>query len=102
MQVMTRIIKFDSEARAEFDDAVDWYERRSAGRGTMFADAVLLILDRIRQQPDFYPVVKKDVRQAIVAKNPSCVYYREDDQTILVISIFHASRNPEIWHRRGS
>ena len=62
--------------------------KRSLGRGSLFTDAVLLILDRIRQQPDFYPVVKKDVRQAIVAKYPYCVCYREDDQTILVISIF--------------
>ena len=68
----------------------------------MFTDAVLLVLDRIRQQPDFFPVVKKDVRQAIVAKYPYCVYYREDDQTILVTSIFHTSRNPAIWRRRGS
>lgn len=49
-----------------------------------------------------HPVVKKDVRQAIVAKYPYFVYYREDDQSILVISILHTSRNPEIWCRRGS
>lgn len=67
---------FRPTARAEFDAAADWYEHQRAGLGARFTAAVEVVLDRIGEQPDFYPVVFEDIREASVKTYPYCVYYR--------------------------
>jgi toxin ParE1/3/4 len=93
-------IIFRRAARAEFDDAIDWYEQRQAGLGATFADAAQKVLDRIAVQPDFYPQVFRGAREAFVSGFPYCVYYREEAGRVFVFSIFHTARNPTIWQSR--
>jgi plasmid stabilization system protein ParE len=88
-------------ARAEFDDAADWYEQRRRGLGAAFTASVHRILDRIISQPDFYPVVFQDVREAIVPGFPYCVYFRKEPARIVVLSVFHTARNPATWQNRA-
>lgn len=53
-------------ARIEFDEAANWYEARSAGRGALFTRAVREVLDRISANPHFYAQAYEDVREALV------------------------------------
>jgi hypothetical protein len=41
-----------SEARAEFDEAFDWYEQQRPGLGLDFAAQVQEVLDRIGATPE--------------------------------------------------
>ena|SRR5438132_868795 len=91
---------FRRAARSEFDDAADWYEARQARLGAAFAAAVQQVLDRIAAQPDFYPQVYGEVREALVPEFPYCVYYREEPGRVLVLSVFHTARDPSIWRGR--
>jgi len=52
---MSLPVVFRRAARAEFDDAADWYEQRRAGLGAAFTAAVQRVLDQLAAQPDFYP-----------------------------------------------
>jgi plasmid stabilization system protein ParE len=63
---MTLPIVFRRPARADFDDAADWYEQRRAGPGAAFTAAVQRVLDQIAAQPDFCPQVYQDVQEALV------------------------------------
>ena len=94
-------IVFRRAARAEFDDAADWYEQRRSGLGAAFAVAVQRVLDQIAAQPDFYPQALQDGREALVAGYPYCVYYREEPNQVVVLSVFHTARNPSIWQDRA-
>ena len=98
---MSLAIVFRRAARAEFDDAADWYEQRRAGLGAAFTGAVQRILDRIAAQPDFYPRVYLGVREALVSGYPYCVYYREESGRVLVLSVFHTARDPSVWQGRA-
>jgi len=98
---MTLPIIFRGAARVEFDDAADWYEQRQTGLGTAYTAAVQQVLDQITAQPALYPQVYGDVREALVSGFPFCVYYREEPGQIVVLSVFHTSRNPAIWQRRA-
>jgi plasmid stabilization system protein ParE len=40
------------------------------------------------------------VRRALVTKFPYVVLYREDQGEIIVIAVFHTSRNPSVWQSR--
>lgn len=97
---MSLPIVFRRLARAEFDDAADWYEQRRAGLGATFTAAVQRVLDQIAAQPAFYPQVHQDVREALVPGYPYCVYYREEPTQVVVFSVFHTSRDPSIWQGR--
>lgn len=98
---MTLTIDFLPEARREFDKAADRYEAQSSGLGTDFVTAVDRVLLRISTQPNFYATVWRNVREGLVSRFPFVVYYREEATRILVLSVFHTSRNPLIWKRRA-
>ena len=87
-------------ARYEFDEAVDWYERRRTGRGAKFSASVQAVFDRIVESPQFYPKALEDVRKALVPKYPYCIYYRVEDDKIVVLAVFYTSRDPSNWQRR--
>jgi plasmid stabilization system protein ParE len=91
---MSLPIVFRRAARAEF-------EQRRAGLGTAFTAAVQRVLDRVAAQPDFYPQVHEDVREALLSGYPYCVYYREERGQVVIFSVFHSARDPSIWQGRA-
>lgn len=42
----------------------------------------------------------KDARRAVVKRFPYVVIYQEMPTEVLVISVFHTSRDPKEWQRR--
>jgi plasmid stabilization system protein ParE len=93
-------IVFRRAARIEFDESANWYEQKTPGLGPRFTAAVGDVLNRISTQPHFYARVEKEVREALVADFPYCVYYQPEPDRIQVIAVFHASRDPNIWKAR--
>jgi plasmid stabilization system protein ParE len=98
---MTLPVIFSPEARAEFDEATDWYGQRRAGLGDAFVDAVQDVLKRIGTAPRIHAVVWKDVRCALVRRFPYAVYYRVEPERVVVIAVFHTKRDPGAWQSRA-
>lgn len=99
---MSRPLAYRTAARAEFDRAFDWYDRQRPGLGVRFATAVETRLKELTVDPERYPIVYRDVREAPVTGFPYCVYYVAEPTHIQVLSVFHTSRNPVVWKRRRS
>lgn len=97
---MRKPILLRPAARAEYDAAGDWYERQQPGLAAAFTTAVQQVFDRIGSQPQLHGVVQRDVRKALVKGFPYCVYYRERPTAVVVLSVFHTSRDPAIWQGR--
>ena len=87
-------------ARAEFDAAADWYEQRRSGLGEAFTTAVRQVLLRIADQLRFYAKVLGEVREAPVSDYPYCVYYKEEEEQVFVVAVFHTPRDPSVWQQR--
>ena len=98
---MKRPVVLRREAQSEFDDAANFYEERGEGLGTALTIAVKKVLNEISQQPNRYPIVQNKVREAPVLKFPFAVYYRIEAKRIVVIAVFHCSRDPQIWRDRA-
>ena len=94
-------VVLDPEAYDEFDKGYDNYEGQRAGLGESFADAVQLGLGRIGEMPQLHRVVFGDIRRAVIHGFPYCEYYREEIGRVRVLSVFHTSRDPNIWRSRG-
>jgi plasmid stabilization system protein ParE len=97
---MSLPIVFRPEARAEFDEAADWYEQQRAGLGADFIARVQEALDRITANPLLHQVVYQDVRRAVVQRFPFSVYYQVEPGQVVVIAVFHGRRDPAIWQGR--
>jgi toxin ParE1/3/4 len=87
-------------ARAEFDEAFNWYEERQPGLGVWFVGRVHGVFDRIVESPELYPRVHGDVRRAVVSRTPYVVFYTVRPHRNVVLSVFHSSRDPRIWQSR--
>src|SRR5918911_360692 len=48
-------------------------------------------------QPDRYPIVSGDVREAPVSRFPYCIYYRVKPDRAVVIGVVHTARDPAVW-----
>jgi plasmid stabilization system protein ParE len=97
---MSLPIVFRRAARAEFDEAYDWYEQQQPGLGEEFAECVREVLDRIAVLPELHQCVYKDVRRGVVRKFPYSVLYRVTAKQIRIIAVFHSRRDPKIWQAR--
>jgi plasmid stabilization system protein ParE len=98
---MTLPVVLSRAARFEFDADADWYEARRKGLGKRFTAAVRTALDLIAEQPQRYPIVLDDIREAPIHRFPYCIYYREEPKQIVILAVFHLSRDPTIWQNRG-
>ena len=82
------------------EEAFDWYEQRQSGLGVDFLAAVRKVIEQVCSQPRMHAVVMKDVRKAVLRKYPYIVLYREEQGELVVVSIFHTSRDPADWQSR--
>ena len=94
-------VRFSQTARAELIDAQDWYEGEAAGLGRRFREAIDALTERMSANPLQFPVVYKNVRRALLRRFPYSLFFViEEDDSLLVIACFHASRDPSHWQRR--
>jgi plasmid stabilization system protein ParE len=94
-------VRLRRAAQVEFDEAADWYELRRQGLGLRFVAAVRQVLAEIRTQPDRWPEVWPGLREAPVSRWPYCVYYQVHSDHVMVVAVFHMSRDPTVWQTRG-
>ncbi len=98
---MSRPLRFRPQARAEFDEVADEYERRADGLGVDFVARVQVVLDRIAASPEQVRIVFKDIRRINVRRFPYAVYYRIDPAEIVILAVIHVRRSPETWKSRS-
>lgn len=97
---MSLSVRFLPEAREEFDRATDWYAARGRALGRDFVACVKEVIKRIAANPNIHATVHGDVRKAVVSRFPYVVLYKEEAGDLLVVSVFHTSRDPAEWQSR--
>jgi plasmid stabilization system protein ParE len=77
----------------------DWYDEHADG-GSDFLGAVEEAVEDIAVAPWRWPVVNgvsPSTRRRLMKRYPYSVFYRVDDQGVLIVSIAHQSREPLYW-----
>ena len=90
------------EAESELLKAVKWYEEKVKGLGTNLLLNVEATIESILRIPEAYTPLYKNTRRALVRKYPFGVHYIIDKDKIIVLAIFHESRNPKELKKRLS
>lgn len=93
--------EFHRAVYVEIDTAYQWYKQQSARAAREFLDEVEAVLTLIAAHPQRYGFAAADIREATLSRFPFAVYYRELPDRIRVLSVFHTSRDPNIWQSRS-
>ena len=98
---MSLPVTFRRAASAEFIEASAWYESKRVGLALEFMAEIDRCLSRASEHPLQFPIVRGDVRRVVAKHFPFSVHFRAEDHRIVVLAVFHGSRNPAIWQARA-
>ncbi len=83
-------------AEQEFDDSIAFYESKRTGLGQEFRATIEQLFQDIADNPERFRKLGGDVRRAVVThKFPFVIHFLIEPERIVILSVFHASRNPE-------
>ena len=96
---MTLAVVFRHAARREFDEAALWYEARQPGLGVQFVLEINRAVYLAVENPERFPSCT-DIRCVRARRFPYSVFFRTESRRIVVLSVFHARRDPGVWRQR--
>jgi len=97
---MTLAVVFRRAARHEFEEAAFWYEERRPGLGVQFVSEIDHAVYLAAESPGRFPIMHRDVRCVRARRFPYSVFFRVESRRIVVLSVFHARRDPNTWKQR--
>lgn len=96
-----RTIELLDAAEFEMADAIGWYEEQEPGLGTAIRETFEKTIATIQANPLAYPIVHgSKVRRALTTRFPYAIVFLVEPDSMLVVAVFHTSRNPMIWRGR--
>lgn len=98
---MTLQVSFRQAARTEFIEAAAWYESKRPLLGVEFVAEIERCVALAAEQPQLHAVAYRGLRRVICRRFPYGIYFRVTAQRIVVMAVFHSSRDPAIWQGRG-
>lgn len=75
--------------------------RHSAPTSALSSSLKLSGALRSLPQPQLYAVVHKGMRRVTAERFPYSVYFRAETRRVVVLAVFHGSRDPAIWQHRA-
>jgi toxin ParE1/3/4 len=94
-------ILFHPEAERELEYSAIYYEAESKGLGLRFLLQVQKGLIQIAERPEAWPpLASKRIRRYLLHFFPYAIVYKNDPETLFVLSIMHLSRKPGYWRSR--
>jgi plasmid stabilization system protein ParE len=99
---MTFQVVFKREAEAELDEAIVWYDSQTDGVGQKFSREVHATLRQATKDPQRFPFAGPTTQKIKMFGWPYSIYFTllEDSAQLIVVSVFHGSRNPAELRRR--
>lgn len=88
-------------AESQLREAYDWYESKRYGLGSEFLLSVEATFSLISKEPAMFTKRYQEVRCALTARFPYGIFYFVEDDKIVVIAVFHLSRDPRLWKKHA-
>lgn len=98
---MSLPITFHRAASAEFIEASTRYEGKRLSLGLEFIAEIEHCISLASENPLQFAVVREDIRRVVANRFPYSVYFRAEQHRIVVLAVFHGSRDPAIWLARA-
>jgi plasmid stabilization system protein ParE len=98
---MSLAVTFHRAASAEFIKASTWHETKRVGLALEFIAEIDRCVSLASKHPLQFAVVREDIRRVVANRFPYSVYFRAEESRIVVLAVFHGSRDPAIWQCRA-
>lgn len=83
-------------AEKEFDGSIAYYENERKGLGQEFRATIEECFQRIADNPERFRKIHGEVRRAVILRRfPFVIHFLIEAERIVILSVFHASRDPE-------
>jgi plasmid stabilization system protein ParE len=93
---MTYALRFLPELEEDVLSGYAWYEARAEGLGEEFLRAFYACANEISRDPLLYLKMHRDFRRRLLRRFPYALYYKIEDEEIIVFGLFHCARDPQI------
>jgi plasmid stabilization system protein ParE len=93
-------VSFLPAAQADYDEALDWYLKRSARAAAGFEAAVAHGVQRISDYPETYALIDKRHRRCLLKRYPFSLVYRIETSGVIVVAVAHSRRRSRYWRHR--
>jgi len=97
---MSLPIAFHRAASADITEACAWYESKRAGLALEFMSEIDRCVSLAAEHPLQFALVHGDIRRIVANRFPYSVYFRSEEHRIVILAVFHSSRDPAIWLTR--
>lgn len=87
-------------AQLDIDEAFLWYEKTLDNLGFEFLLSLDATIQAISRNPQLASYILENVRGVNITRFPFSMYYVVESEKIIVLAVFHHSRNPEEWMKR--
>jgi len=91
---------FHPLAKAELQDAVEYYEQQQVGLGLEFLEEIYAAIQRVLQFPTAWPQSSRRSRRCLTNRFPYGIIYEIRDSEFLIVAVTHHSRKPTYWADR--
>ena len=93
-------VRLKSPADLDYLQALEWYEERQPGLGQECDAELLVLFERMKQNPELFQKETAVVRKARMPRFKYRIYFTMEGDEIGVLAIWHPSRNPDALRRR--
>ena len=87
-------VRFLSRASTELVEAVGFYDEQRPGLGNELVSELDFTLSIVKSFPTAWPIVRNDIRRALLARFPYGVLYRVSDNEITIAAFMDLRRDP--------
>ena len=91
---------FHPEAKAEFNEAIEYYEDCEPGLGYDFSIEVHSAIRNIVNYPTAWKIIEDEVRGCLVNRFPYSILYSIEQKGIFILAVMHKRRHPDYWKKR--
>jgi len=89
------ILKFHPDVERDLQKAYSWYEEKLTDLGDDFLQIFYSSIELITENPLQFPKKYRNYHRCLLRKFPYSVYYIIKDDLIIVMGVFHHSRDPK-------
>lgn len=96
---MTHTLRFLSQVEQDVQNGRSWYERKAPGLGEEFLRAFYAGCEELTRNPQAYSKVYRDFRRRLLRRFPYAIYFRIEEDHVVVFGLFHCARDPRQLRR---
>lgn len=91
---MTYTLHFLPEVEEDVITGYVWYGEKALGLGEEFLRVFYAYAGEISHNPFLYQKVYYEYRRRLLKRFPYAIYFRMEDNEIIILGLFHCARDP--------